>query len=314
MSLQITRANGYNVDNMVFSKPIVNSKPIPHKRILIKTKYRNGQIGDLIIPTSKLYCIGFKKNKKIGTDELNGYSIPICMWGRDNSTAKQRQWTDMYYDIIQRCKEHLVDIKDDIGESYLDITQLGNPKIFSHPMAWRKENKEKGLGPILNTKVITKRTQENDFLIITDFYDNNNQKVDPFTFLDKGCFVHAAVKIESIFIGQKMSLQVKLYNCIVEIPDSGIKRLLQINPNLNSNPTMDEDEKEDYDDNPLLKTFSETKEQKDYDEYFSETKEQKDYDEYFSETKEQKDDVDDREEEKQKKTRIKTRTKTRRRK
>ena len=43
----------------------------------------------------------------------------------------------------------------------------------------------------------------------------------------KYCYVKAAIKIESIFIGNKVSLQIKLYEASVRFLDSGPKRLLR---------------------------------------------------------------------------------------
>ena len=67
MSLQLTEAKGYNIENMVFSDPVSGSIPnstIQFKRIMIKTKYPSGQIGDLIIPTERLYSFGVNVNMK----------------------------------------------------------------------------------------------------------------------------------------------------------------------------------------------------------------------------------------------------------
>ena len=44
--------------------------------------------------------------------------------------------------------------------------------------------------------------------------------------MGKYCFTTAAIKIESIFIGSKISLQVKLYEAVIEPQSSGMKRLL----------------------------------------------------------------------------------------
>jgi hypothetical protein len=44
--------------------------------------------------------------------------------------------------------------------------------------------------------------------------------------MGKYCYTNAAVKIESIFIGSRISLQVKLYEAVVEPSASGMKRLL----------------------------------------------------------------------------------------
>jgi hypothetical protein len=44
--------------------------------------------------------------------------------------------------------------------------------------------------------------------------------------MGKYCYTTGAVKIESIFLGSKISLQVKLYEATVSIVDNGIKPLL----------------------------------------------------------------------------------------
>ena len=44
--------------------------------------------------------------------------------------------------------------------------------------------------------------------------------------IGKFCYVKAAIKIESIFIGAKIALQVKVYEAEVRMIESGTKRLL----------------------------------------------------------------------------------------
>jgi hypothetical protein len=45
--------------------------------------------------------------------------------------------------------------------------------------------------------------------------------------MGKHCYANGAVKIESIFVGSKISLQVKLYEAVVEPSKMGMKRLLE---------------------------------------------------------------------------------------
>ena len=53
--------------------------------------------------------------------------------------------------------------------------------------------------------------------------------MNPLELVGKPCFVNAAVKIESIFIGSKITLQVKLFECDVELLESqgGLRKLLR---------------------------------------------------------------------------------------
>ena len=50
--------------------------------------------------------------------------------------------------------------------------------------------------------------------------------VKPLDLLEKHCHARAVIKFESIFIGTKISLQVKLYECGVKLIDLGRKALL----------------------------------------------------------------------------------------
>jgi hypothetical protein len=89
-----------------------------------------------------------------------------------------------------------------------------------------------------------------------------DEPINAMDLLGKYCFAEAAVKIESIFIGNKISLQVKLYECNVEPTQTGMKRLLA-RPKANtrvlkqeaqdcSRPPMDMDDDKDDDTGSLV--------------------------------------------------------------
>ena len=50
--------------------------------------------------------------------------------------------------------------------------------------------------------------------------------MEPLNLIGQHCFFRGAVKIESIFIGSKISMQVKIYEAEIEPVTSGPKRLL----------------------------------------------------------------------------------------
>ena len=63
--------------------------------------------------------------------------------------------------------------------------------------------------------------------ILSSFYDKKTgNEVNPMDLLKKYCWATAAVKFESIFLGSKISFQVKLYEADVELLNTGKKRLL----------------------------------------------------------------------------------------
>jgi hypothetical protein len=60
-SNQLSSASEYDVKRMVFSDPIKGSIPnttISYKRINISTLNKDGSIGDLILPTERLFSFG----------------------------------------------------------------------------------------------------------------------------------------------------------------------------------------------------------------------------------------------------------------
>ena len=80
-------------------------------------------------------------------------------------------------------------------------------------------------GPTLYSKLIESPKHG----ILTTFFDSEtDEEIDPLT-LKGHCFVIPAIRIESIFIGNKISLQVKLYEAVVRTIDKGKKSLLRPN-------------------------------------------------------------------------------------
>jgi hypothetical protein len=226
---QLTTASGYDTKRMIFSDPqagsIPNSVPqINYKRITIQTKNPDGTIGDLILSTSKLFSFGVSENANPETGKVNGYVMPICLWNRDKDsvTKEEKDFTDAFDAIIEKCKEHLVAHREEIEQYDLALSDL---KKFN-PLWWKREKGKivDGTGPTLYAKLITSKKQDK---IVTMFYDANGDTVDPLSLNGKYCYVNAAVKFESVFIGNKISMQIKLYECEVRLADTGMKRLMK---------------------------------------------------------------------------------------
>ena len=57
--------------------------------------------------------------------------------------------------------------------------------------------------------------------------DVDGNELDPRTLISRLCWVRAAVKIESIYIGANPSIQIKLYEAEIRPLETGVKRLLQ---------------------------------------------------------------------------------------
>jgi len=221
---QLTIAADYDVKRMVFSDPVagnVKDTPITYRRINISTLNKDGSIGDLILPTEKLFSFGVSENKSQETGKVNGHVLPLCLWNRDGATSAEKAWTDTFDKIVNHCKKHVLANREEIEQYELSEADL---KKFN-PLYWKKDKGKvvEGTGPTLYAKLIASKKHNK---IMSMFFTSDGESIDPMLLLGKYCYAKAAVKIESIFIGTKISLQVKLYEAEVEIMDGGMKSLM----------------------------------------------------------------------------------------
>lgn len=236
---QLTSASGYNVKRLVFSKPNKGTvpgsdPPVATNRIYINTKNPDGTIGDLILPVEELFSFGVGENTDQKTKEVVGYSMSLCLYNKDEPTKAQKEWVETFNNIVEECKKHLLKNREEIQQWDLEMSDL--KKL--NPLYWKRDKKTgklvDGYGPTLYPKLIESKKKGT---IVTEIYNSEtdepiNPKVDASQggLLGTYCIVNAAVKIESIFIGAKISLQVKLYEAGCRLLDNGVKRLLKPKP------------------------------------------------------------------------------------
>jgi hypothetical protein len=249
-STQLNDLATYNVNNMIFSpvqeKSILNST-FTYKTIPISTENNDGTMGDLIFKTNKLYSFGVQENKKPNSDELSGYVMPICLWNKRGPSDDEKRWTDMFSAVCEHIKEHLVANKNEIEKWDLEMADLKR----LNPLYWKRDKItgkiESGTGPTLYAKLMSSK-KDNVHRIKSIFYDSNTaEEINPLDILGKHCEVEAAIKFESIYIGSKISLQIKIYEAVVTLHSNGVKRLLRpaaTSVPLAKKPVVQEEKKE----------------------------------------------------------------------
>lgn len=256
---QLTVASGYDTSKMIFSDPVDGKIPnstLTYKRILISTLNKDGTTGDLILPTSELFSFGVSENKDMSNpDKVNGHVLPLCMWSRDGATPEEKEWTNTLDNIVKKCQEHLISVKEELKQPDLmpsDLRKMNPLYIKKNPDGTPVE----GRGPTLYVKLIQtkkKNQPQSEAKILSMFFNEKDESINPLDLLGKYCYVKAAIKIESIFIGGKITLQIKLYEATVRLMSSGMKRLLPRKRATDrllaatSNPMMEHDDEEDVD-------------------------------------------------------------------
>jgi len=236
---QLTDIHNYDTSNMIFSNPEAGSipnSPINFHRIHISTKNPDGSIGELIVSTEELFSFGLQENQDMTTGLTNGYSVPLCLHSKNGATQAETTFCNKFTEIVDSCKEHILSVKDDVGKYDLEMSDL---KKF-HPFYWKREKGkiDESKGPTLYPKVIV--SKKNGIKIQTFFTDaDTGEEINPLDILKKYMYAVCALKIESIFIGNKISLQVKVYECMYRMIDTGMKRLLQ-RPKVTTETTVQE--------------------------------------------------------------------------
>jgi hypothetical protein len=228
-STQLRSANGYNVENIKFSKVLVQKigdTGMTSKRINISTMNEDGTEGELVFETSKLFSFGVSENVDQKTKEVNGYTFPLCLHAKDGASEDELAFTETFDKIVDKCKDYLIENKKELKLKDLERSDLRK----LNPIYYKKnEDGEiaEGASPTLYAKlIVSKKNGQNK--IITEFFDGvSGNPIKPLDLIGKYCYTKAVIKIESIFLGSKISLQVKLYEAEVNLINSGVKKLLR---------------------------------------------------------------------------------------
>lgn len=267
---QITDLLKYNVkENMMFEDvaegEVPNQKvPVKYYRIPIYTKNPDGTFGDLICEFGELMCFGISVNTDQKTGEPAGHSMSLSLQERENPTQEQKMRVQKLEEIVERAKEYLVEHRSDVKQHELEMRDL---KKFT-PIYYKKDSEGKRIDgpPSMYPKLLEQKSRiikqknedgeeeevEQPGKILTVFYevDENGEpklnekdepiELDPAKIIDKWCRVKPLIKVESIFVGNSIKLQVKVSEADVKLLQSSSKRLLHTSRNDKVSKLLDE--------------------------------------------------------------------------
>ena len=220
-------STNYNVNQMIFSDPQVVNIPdsdMSFKRINIQTKNKDGSLGDLVFSTSRLFSFGVSEETSRETGMVSGYKMPLCCWNIDGATKDEKKFTTILEEIAEKCKDHLMDNKEEIEKYELERSDL--KKIFS-AVYWKMDKGKRidGQGPTLYAKLVHYR-KDNKFGT-TFFNPESGVEINPLDLIGKRCDVKAAIKIDNIYIGgQFIRIQINVLEAAVEERSTGGEQLL----------------------------------------------------------------------------------------
>lgn len=236
----LTTIDEFDANNIVFDKPVDEevggNKHIKGKRIKIGIM-KDGKTAELIIPTEKLYAYkGVLPTKPFGredTDEIIGYNIPIALYSRDDSLGgRDRRFVEIFRQIIDTTKDHVVSVKKNIGQPHL-VKEL----LYKWDNILYEKKDESGepmneFGPTLYAKLMYSKDRNQ---IATKLVDFNRKALSIDDVMGKPCDIITCVKFESIYINSNgCSLQVKLTEAILDIKATDDRQSLLLESFLNT--------------------------------------------------------------------------------
>ena len=215
--MQLTTYDQIKPENIFFKETkeftIPNSK-MKYKRIPIEVQYPNGKKGPLVIETPFLFSFGVSEKKNQETDKKIGYSLPVCLWGKDaEPNEKEKAFFDTLNKIRDICLNHLVeDYGPDVASSLSSLFYYKKVE-YTDKKGKKKTRQDETAAPVLYAKLIYSDKSKK----ILSLFKNKNKEVNPFKFVDQYCNVRLALIIEGIFINKSVvSIQIKVHECQVK--------------------------------------------------------------------------------------------------
>ena len=209
--MQLSSIENITEDNIVFHEPKefqLRNTSIKYKRIKIETKMPNGKISPLVVETPFLFSFGVSKRKNQQTGELNGYSIPVCLWKKDE---KPNQEEENFFNLLNKIHEICRDyLEKNYGDN--EATSLGEILYYkqieyTNEKGRTKKKKDKTRAPVLYVKLIYSEKTKN---ILSIFRTKGKQNINPLDYLDQYFNTKMAIIFESIYLARNIiSLQIK---------------------------------------------------------------------------------------------------------
>lgn len=216
-STQLSDYKTYDIDNLILQPTEKRASNI--QRIRMMTHNLDGTKGDLIFSTPRFLSFGIQKITHDG-QEVIGFQLPFVLWDKNGPTQDEKLFVDALERITNVSKKFVFQQRQELERPELKEEDLD----YMNLLYYKKGEDTKA--PLLYVKLNTFRNEQ-DLQIRTLFIDDTTkQPIDPMLLMNKRCFIHAAVRFESIIIGNKVRFQLKLMEAKVKILDRGFKSLL----------------------------------------------------------------------------------------
>ena len=223
--MQLTKPSQVRKESVIFRKPKTDKHG--NESIKIQTKYSNSKPGPLVIETPFLFSFGVNERTSQETGEIVGYTLPVCLWGKDEEpTPLQREVFKCLTKLQEMCHEYL-------EETYgSDVSERLSELLYYKQTTDKKGRKKRdeSTPPVLYAKLIYSGKDERSKILslFRTKGDESIESIDPMLYFEKYCTVKVALIVDNIYISEtSVSIQVKVSECYVK-PQRKIEPLLMI--------------------------------------------------------------------------------------
>lgn len=217
-NMRLSEVENFNTEKIIFSEAKETAIPGSY-RINIGVQHKDNSTGPLIFTTDSVYSFGIQENKSLDKpNNLTGYSIPLCLWNRDGPTEYQEKFINTINNVSEYIKKYL--LKNEVKKSVKKYDLMESDLRKFNPLWYKKEDGQivEGRGPMLYPKLMCDKTLK----IYTFFANQRGHEINPMTLISQRFICRVCIKVESIFIGSKISLQLKVLE--VEVFQQGNQR------------------------------------------------------------------------------------------
>lgn len=210
----MTNYESFSKDKILFKEAKdykVKDSKFRYQGIKIETIYPNGKKSDLVIQTPFHFSFGVNEKKCQETDNLVGFSIPVCLWEKDSEPNPQERFICK---ITEVCRKHLEDEYGADLASTLSLPLYYKQVEYVDKKGRKKTKRDESAAPVLYAKFIYSDKSKK---ILSLFKTKGGESVNPFDYLNQYCRVKMALVIEGIFISKTVtSIQIKVHEVYVK--------------------------------------------------------------------------------------------------
>jgi hypothetical protein len=205
----------FNATELFKKKPaLINKIPSEHYHVLLTKKWLKDNLSEkylkimneeyrpLVFSSEEVFSFGVSRNT-LDTSNIS-YQISLCLYDRENPKHEEIKWAAKYEELATICRDYLKKSEFKKLKGLID-TMKG--------LSWKANEIGDVDGPKLYPKIMFNQKKEE---FITVFMDESDDIIeDPKTILDKRGRIRVALRFESIFVGSKVALQVRVNDVLI---------------------------------------------------------------------------------------------------